>query len=221
MKCLSTFRPTFNKCRYCLFFWILTLILYVSLYWMDIGISSPPSTARSSTSHEWTTPLPSESPRAVLDMQSLSPVAASSRPPTRKPPVSRSEVATPYMLRVRVPPNLTEDLSSVQSQSLAAPSTTPGELVWKLLDVKATLSLPLPHFGNYQCRDQICSEFLTDGDKNDLLHCSTNRITKLVPRCHFMDGAHRSAVALISFPGSGNTWIRGLLEKATGICTGG
>jgi hypothetical protein len=37
-----------------------------------------------------------------------------------------------------------------------------------------------------------------------------------------MNGASSQTanVALISFPGSGNTWIRGLLEKATGICTG-
>ncbi len=38
--------------------------------------------------------------------------------------------------------------------------------------------------------------------------------------CHFMNGSSRSAVALASFPGSGNTWARGLLEKATGVCTG-
>ena len=35
-----------------------------------------------------------------------------------------------------------------------------------------------------------------------------------------MDGSKRAAVALASHPGSGNTWVRGLLEKATGICTG-
>ena len=30
----------------------------------------------------------------------------------------------------------------------------------------------------------------------------------------------RAAVALNSQEGSGNTWLRGLLEKATGVCTG-
>ena len=39
-------------------------------------------------------------------------------------------------------------------------------------------------------------------------------------KCCFMDGSKRAAVALVSHPGSGNTWIRGLLEKATGVCTG-
>ena len=28
------------------------------------------------------------------------------------------------------------------------------------------------------------------------------------------------AVGLVSFPGSGNTWVRHLLQLATGICTG-
>ena len=35
-----------------------------------------------------------------------------------------------------------------------------------------------------------------------------------------MNGTGRAAVALVSFPGSGNTWVRGLLEQASGICTG-
>ena len=39
-------------------------------------------------------------------------------------------------------------------------------------------------------------------------------------KCHFMNGTNCEAVALVSFPGSGNTWVRGLLEQATGVCTG-
>jgi len=39
--------------------------------------------------------------------------------------------------------------------------------------------------------------------------------------CHFINGKRRSPVALASFPGSGNTWVRGLLQDTTGICTGG
>jgi hypothetical protein len=38
--------------------------------------------------------------------------------------------------------------------------------------------------------------------------------------CLFLDGRGRLPVALGSFPGSGNTWMRGLLEKVTGVCTG-
>ncbi len=40
------------------------------------------------------------------------------------------------------------------------------------------------------------------------------------PSCSFMNGTGRNVVALVSETGSGNTWVRGLLEKATGICTG-
>ena len=39
--------------------------------------------------------------------------------------------------------------------------------------------------------------------------------------CRFTDGIPHGKVALVSFPESGNTWVRGLLEKTTGICTGG
>ena len=45
-------------------------------------------------------------------------------------------------------------------------------------------------------------------------------LAKVNGSCHFMNGTGRSAVALVSFPGSGNTWVRGLLETATGVCTG-
>ena len=38
--------------------------------------------------------------------------------------------------------------------------------------------------------------------------------------CHFMNQTLRLPVALASFQGSGSTWVRGLLEQATGICTG-
>lgn len=39
-------------------------------------------------------------------------------------------------------------------------------------------------------------------------------------QCQFMNTSGHSRVALVSLPGSGNTWLRGLLEKATEVCTG-
>ena len=39
-------------------------------------------------------------------------------------------------------------------------------------------------------------------------------------QCSFINGTGMPSVALVSLPGSGNTWLRGLLEKATGICSG-
>jgi hypothetical protein len=84
-----------------------------------------------------------------------------------------------------------------------------------------------PRVGDHVCEDVLCSEFLTQEDLRQVDRC-TKRLhfrqggQTLVPSCHFMNGASSQTanVALISFPGSGNTWIRGLLEKATGICTG-
>lgn len=38
--------------------------------------------------------------------------------------------------------------------------------------------------------------------------------------CNFMDGKGRDPVALSGAEGSGNTWVRGLLEKTSGFCTG-
>ena len=39
-------------------------------------------------------------------------------------------------------------------------------------------------------------------------------------QCQFMNTTGHSRVALVSLPGSGNTWLRGLLERATSVCTG-
>ena len=83
-----------------------------------------------------------------------------------------------------------------------------------------------PRVGDHVCEDVLCSEFLTQEDLKRMDWCAKKLINNLVPTpvpsCHFMNGtsSQMANVALISFPGSGNTWIRGLLEKATGICTG-
>ena len=85
--------------------------------------------------------------------------------------------------------------------------------------------VPKPWIGSYQCKDVICSEFLYKRDWDLMRRCvdkmSRKNIQPIVrPACHFMNGTLRGSVALFSYPGSGNTWLRQLLEKATGICTG-
>ena len=51
--------------------------------------------------------------------------------------------------------------------------------------------------------------------------CRKDRLeSDIIGPCQFMDGHKRASVGLTSFPGSGNTWIRAILEAATGICTG-
>ena len=81
--------------------------------------------------------------------------------------------------------------------------------------------------GKYECLTPHCLENLTPREKGEFTECfkecfkvrrKYGDITN--GGCHFMNGKARLPVALASFPGSGNTWTRGLLEKITGVCTG-
>lgn len=69
-------------------------------------------------------------------------------------------------------------------------------------------------------------DLLTQREQNHLKSCEKKAVQLVkhhlpTPTCRFMKwGKKRSPVALNSQEGSGNTWLRGLLEKATGICTG-
>lgn len=83
---------------------------------------------------------------------------------------------------------------------------------------------------DYTCKDALCSEFLSQEDWRRVDRCINKFRARgvlakvgptMVPHCHFVNHtSHLANVLLISFPGSGNTWVRGLLEKTTGICTG-
>lgn len=84
-----------------------------------------------------------------------------------------------------------------------------------------------------KCTKPHCAEFLTKTDLSRQKSCymEVTKSNKGVPTkeleamisendCNFMNGNGRDPVALISAEGSGNTWVRGLLEKVTGKCTG-
>lgn len=75
------------------------------------------------------------------------------------------------------------------------------------------------------CSDPLCTQYLSETDLATFMKCTQRSQRKSNSACNgtcrFVNGTTRQKVALISFPGSGNTWVRGLLEKATGICTGG
>lgn len=78
--------------------------------------------------------------------------------------------------------------------------------------------------GDLQCHNHICSGFLTSQDMPHWKYCWTKTKLREEPgrsTCHFLNGTGRHPVALASFPGSGNTWVRGLLQQITGVCTGG
>ena len=68
--------------------------------------------------------------------------------------------------------------------------------------------------------DPICTQYLLPADYFWLRNTTEKFQNFPYGECRFMNGTNRAPVALVSFPGSGNTWVRGLLEQATGICTG-
>ena len=74
------------------------------------------------------------------------------------------------------------------------------------------------------CNDPLCTQYLNEKDLATFMKCTQHSQKKSNSACNgtcrFMNGTTHQKVALISFPGSGNTWVRGLLQKATGICTG-
>ena len=72
-----------------------------------------------------------------------------------------------------------------------------------------------------KCADAVCSNFLTTSK----MHCAKTiknaaSIKPATKVCHFQNGTMKRRVLLRTFPGSGNTWTRQLLEKSSGICTG-
>lgn len=82
----------------------------------------------------------------------------------------------------------------------------------------------LPQPFNHKCKEPLCAEYLSKEDRSRFNSClqkvKSNKGHPKDGQCHFMPQDHRGPVALASYPGSGNTWLRGLLETATGICTG-
>ena len=75
-------------------------------------------------------------------------------------------------------------------------------------------------------KDAACRGYLTGRARDSYAQCMA-RVKKYGHSkkakdngCHFIDGKRHGVTALASFPGSGNTWVRTLLEKATGVCTG-
>ena len=120
-----------------------------------------------------------------------------------------------------------------------APAATKGHLTHGNTTARKTSEwIPEKNFKDVppdsNCSDSLCSEYLMPQDWRNfktcasrararyaqLLNSSDSNVTLPLGKCHFMDGRNRAAIALVSFPGSGNTWVRGLLEQATGICTG-
>ena len=71
------------------------------------------------------------------------------------------------------------------------------------------------------CNETKCLEFLSQSETIYLKNCGQKSGVQIEQStCTFLPYKDRTPVALLSPPGSGNTWLRGLLERATGVCTG-
>ena len=71
--------------------------------------------------------------------------------------------------------------------------------------------------------NRVCINFLDTNDSSHFFYCLRKSKLNHEPNrsvCHFLNAPDRAPVALASFHGSGNTWVRGLLQAATGVCTG-
>lgn len=70
----------------------------------------------------------------------------------------------------------------------------------------------------------VCTEYLRAEGEAVFRACAKKSGSHLKGdlhcHCKFMNTTGHRRVALVSLPGSGNTWLRGLLERATGVCTG-
>lgn len=77
-----------------------------------------------------------------------------------------------------------------------------------------------------RCIKRLCGEYLTNADIPHYRYCMKKSKLRsdwepAESKCNFMNGTGRHPVALASHPGSGHILIRELLQKSTGICTGG
>ncbi len=147
----------------------------------------------------------------------------SSHKPTVLPSQSEQQSSREYIGRKRKFVTLQDSrrptLKQETSINVTASTLQPSRSDKLEVPLKFPSPPPIPFMGNYNCQDNLCSEFQTREDISLAKRCGgiyrNRRAT-----CHFMNGTYRAPVALVSFPGSGNTWVRGLLEKATEICTG-
>ena len=123
---------------------------------------------------------------------------------------------------------IAENRQSPTLQLHSATSSSPTRAAYFTVPKQAPFRFQF-HGSSRRCQLPHCNEYLTPLDQACVDYCvkkcaRSHRISRrckdMHGECRFMDGRGRAAVALISLPGSGNTWIRGLLEKATGICTG-
>ena len=118
--------------------------------------------------------------------------------------------------------------TNVELSKLSSIASETAKLENDVVELEPPLSKPR------NCRYAHCKEYLMKSELVAIDKCKTDTSKRTVNGkleslrgstlnendCNFMNGSNRLPVALASTSGCGNTWIRGLLEKASGICTG-
>ena len=93
-------------------------------------------------------------------------------------------------------------------------------------EVTPSTAITLDRALSVQCSEDNCLNVLSPKEKILVRYCHEDTVKMFgssnihKSRCRFLPDQLRKAVALASPEGSGNTWLRGLLEQATGVCTG-
>ena len=128
------------------------------------------------------------------------------------------------------PPAIEHSSQAVLNHTVTRTVTPPTShaLQTVLLQQHPTVTMATPltsHALQYmpqQCRQRYCVEHLSLVEKLVYSKCKKRVPPSVDPscRCQFVNARGRRVVALVSLPGSGNTWVRGLLERVTGVCTG-
>ncbi len=145
---------------------------------------------------------------------------------TSQPPQITTTIIPPTSAKTTITLHKTITTHNPIGSSKALPSAQPPITVTRNeshpLSVRPTVPspMPIPFMGNYNCSNAHCTEFLTEQDRMKTRCGNRNQNSQFPGKCRFMNGRGRSTTFLMSYPGSGNTWVRGLLEQATGICTG-
>ena len=166
--------------------------------------------------HETITPLPISGRR-----ETITPLTRGTRP-------GKNLHATTHKTHTRHMNSLTTTTSDTRS----------GSANIHVHKINTSLNLPVNSSPNHKqavspvitvptdCKEPNCMEFLTTSEKDAIKACE-KQVAKSMKgheikqsTCKFLQDKKRQPVALNSQEGSGNTWVRGLLERATGICTG-
>ena len=170
------------------------------------------------------TAISNKQPPAKTAVSNQQPPGKTAQPPAKTAILNKQPPAKTAVSNNRISPAI---YKSAQNRKQTNTNSHPSKISNPMApsyDINAT-PLPIPYMGKYHCQSSICRELLSKEDMPYHNYCIKKLNTRhrdLIsePQCHYMNGSHRAAVALASLPGSGNTWLRGLLEQATGICTG-